>query len=232
MYYFPSKKLRHIPASTSSRWDVTKQIDAGTLQFIDNNLSVYAIEHGRTLATQTGGICNIMFKTTNEASKRGFSQSAFPAPISFSSAPTHRQLAWGNDVAMRFGPFYLPSINAGTLRNIIMPIEVPIVIIAPDNCSVYCCVNDGINPYIGTTNYAIEKINFVGSAGTKQLYTFKFRNILEKVPREMNVIAVEGTTATTQAVLTGFYVWVGIYRNATTTNIVHTTIGSPRIDVT
>lgn len=231
MYYFPTMKLRNIPASTSTRWNVTKQLDAGTLQYIDNNLSVYAMQHGRTLASQLGGLCNIMFKTTSEATKRGFSQTGFPAPISFSSAPTHRQLAWGNDVAMRFGPFYLPSMNAGTLRNVVMPIEVPIVVIAPDNCSVYCCVNDGSNPYLGY-NYAIEKINFTGSAGTKQLYTFKFRNIVEKVSRESNIIAVNGTTSTTSTLLAGFYVWVGIYRNATTTNIVHTTVSSPRVDVT
>jgi hypothetical protein len=213
-----------IPDSSSDRWEAGKPLDAGTLQIFQNNLATFHVQNGRTLATQNGGLSNLFFNNLSEASLRGFSQSRYPAPINFSSAPLNRQLAWGSNVAMKFGPFYLPTESTGITRAVYLPINVLINITVTDSCSVYVAVNNGENPFINTP-YFIQKASF---SDGNFYYIFDIKNIIEKPPLEENVTWMNSNTSYEFDTLTPLYVWVGLYRQNTNTNFTSITISNPR----
>lgn len=213
-----------VPASGSTRWNVGKPLDAGTLQIFQNNLATFQVEHGRTLATQNGGLSNTFFDNTSEATKRGFGQAPYVAPGDFTSVPTNEQLAWGSDVALKFGPFYLPKTIDQTNGIKFTPINVAVNITGSAGSDVYVAVNGGENPY-SITPYAIQKVTFGAGTG---FYLFSFSDISGKVPSEDNVIWMDSDTDFLEDRLTPLYVWVGVYRANTDTNFMSITVSNPR----
>ena len=227
MYFISNNpSLINVPAHTSTRWDSGKQLDAGTLQILQNNVSTYQSQNNRTLASQIGGISNVFYKSATEAEKRGFNQTSYPTPSDFATALTHQQLAWGSDVAMKFGPFYIPTKATGWERPEYFPINVTFEISGSTTSKVYVAINGGNNPYENAP-YAISTQNF--TAG-ETFYKFSFTDIKEKAPSEENIIWMDfaaGETIT--EILTPIYVWVGIYRNNNTVNFKTLTISEPRL---
>lgn len=215
------------PASGSTRWGVGRQLDAGTLQILQNNLATYQSQHNRTLATQVGGISDLFYTTGSEANNRGFSQSPYTAPTDFTTAETYQQLSWGSDVAMKFGPFYLPTTSTGFGRSEYMALNVTIEISASASSSVYVAVNGGNNPF-EQQPYGITKQNFVAG---ETFHKFSFTSIKEKPVTEENVVWMDSDTDTDSDDLAPLYVWVGIYRTSTATNITTTTISNPRLEI-
>lgn len=213
-----------VPLSGSTRWNVGKPLDAGTLQIFQNNLATFQVEHGRTLATQNGGLSNIFFDNTSETTKRGFGQSRYPAPASFGSASINQQLAWGSDVALKFGPFYLPSTSTGFASADYLPINVAINITGSAGSDVYVAVNGGENPFTATP-YSMQKVTFGAGTG---FYLFETTTVREKPATEENVTWMNSNTAYEFDSLSPLYVWVGVYRANTDTNFMSITVSDPR----
>ena len=215
------------PVSSSARWNTGKQLDAGTLQILQNNVSTFQSQHNRTLATQVGGISDLFYSDSSVSSKRGFFQSPYTAPADFSTAPTNQQLAWGSDVAMRFGPFYLPTTSTGFARAEYLPLNVTIEISGSVTSSVYVAVNGGNNPFEATP-YAITKQDFGVGEG---YFKFSFTGIKEKRTTEENVIWMNSNTSVDTENLAPPYVWVGIFRESTNCNFKTITISNPRLQI-
>lgn len=216
-----------VPAASNTRWNVGKSLDAGTLQILQNNLASFQSQHCRTLATQNGGLSNVFFNGTSEATKRGFGQSSYATPSNFSTSPTHKQLAWGSDVAMKFGPFYLPkqvSVSDGVK---FLPINVTINISGSAGSNVYVAINGGENPF-SAEPYAIQKVTFGAGVG---YYNFSFSGISDKPATEDNTIWMNSDTNFLDDRLTPLYAWVGVYRPNTGSNFMSITVSDPRLQI-
>lgn len=217
--------LINTPVSSSTRWGVGKPLDAGTLQILQNNVSTFQSQNNRTLATQNGGISNIFYKNSTDAEKRGFAQSSYPVPSNFASESLNRQLAWGSDVAMKFGPFYLPSTYTGLAKSEYLPINVSFEISGSVSSSVIVAVNDGRNPFEETPHW-IQRANFGAGEG---FYKFSITGIKEKPAIEENVTWLSGSTGIANDNMSPLYVWVGLYRHVSGSNIKSMTISNPRL---
>ena len=218
--------LINTPISSSTRWGVGKPLDAGTLQILQNNVSTYQSQNNRTLATQNGGISNIFYKNSTDAEKRGFGQTAYPTPSNFASESLNRQLAWGSDVALCFGPFYLPTTSTGFARAEYLPINVSFEISGSISSSVYVAVNNGENPFENEPHW-IQKVNFGAGEG---FYKFSITGIKEKPAIEENILYQSGSTIISNQ-LSPLYIWVGLYRHNNTVNFKTLTVSNPRLQV-
>lgn len=226
--YFKSNNpaLIYTPVSSSVRWGVGKPLDAGTLQILENNVSTYQSQNNRTLATQTGGISNIFYLNSTDAEKRGFGQTSYPVPVNFASEALNKQLAWGSDVAMCFGPFYLPTTSTGIARAEYLPINVAFEISGSTTSTVYVAVNNGENPFENEP-YSIQSANFTAGEG---FYKFSVTGVLEKPAIEENILYQSGSIIVSEQ-LSPLYVWVGLYRENNTVNFKTLTISNPRLEI-
>ena len=217
-----------VPAHTSARWNDGKQLDAGSLQILQNNVSTHQSQNNRTLATQTGGLSNIFFDTTSETTKRGFTQTPYTAPTDFTTCPVWKRLAWNSPVAFKFGPFYLPTTSTGFARAEYLPLNVAFEISGSSASTVYVAVNGGNNPF-ELEPYSIQSYTFGAGEG---FYKFSITGIKEKPAVEENLIWLDfaGSEMIFDS-LAPLYVWVGIYRPDTTVNFKSLTVSNPRLKV-